>query len=340
MRRFLALACLLVVALPAAAAHARRPMLGIADQKALTFQDDRFLALGLHTARLNLPWDVLSDPPTLEAVDAWMLGARVNAIGPLVTIDRSRRPGRQSLNPTPAQITAAVAGWRARWPGQIRALSAWNEGNINKRPELVAKWWLAARRACPGCTVLGADLVDRSNAASWARRFVKAAKRRPVGWGLHAYNDANTFSTKSTRAFLKGTKGEVWLTETGGVVTRANPRYAFGGCGYAHAARATDFLLRRIAPMSKRITHVYLYSWSTGPQDTSWDSGLIGPTGQPRPALDTLRRWLGLGAQPADPDAAPDLAPAAPCRSAPAKVAKKAAKKPAGKAAKKAPRRR
>ena len=190
----------------------------------------------------------------------------------------------------------------------------------------MAKWYLAVRKACTTCTVLGADVVDRSNAASWTQRLVKAAKRQPVGWGLHAYNDVNTFTTASTRAFLKGTKGQVWLTETGGVLDRSNPRYAFSGCGTQHAARATEYLLRQLTPISSRITHVYLYSWSTGELDRSWDSGLIGPYGETRPALDVVRGWLGLG--PADPTPIPpDLQPAtvSPCHAGPAFVAKKKA---------------
>jgi hypothetical protein len=203
------------------------------------------------------------------------------------------------INPGPTTLGKQVRAWRLRWPGQIRKISAWNEGNINKRPELVAKWWLAVRKACKGCTVLGADLVDAPNATSWAKRFIKAAKRAPAVWGLHAYNDANTFHTTSIRAFLKGVKGKVWLTETGGVVARKCPRFAFNGQGITHAAKATDFLLRKIAPVSPRIQRIYLYSWSSGSGALTWDSGLIGPADNPRPALDVVRKWLGLPAAPA-----------------------------------------
>jgi hypothetical protein len=275
-------------------------VLGIADQKPSTFDDARFQALHLHNARLTIPWDVLQDHQTLPIVDEWMAKAKRDFVAPLVTIDRSRRPGHTTINPGPATLAKQVRAWRLRWPGQIRKISTWNEGNINKRPDLVAKWWLAVRKACPGCTVLGADLVDASNAASWARRFIKAAKRAPAIWGLHAYNDANTFRTTSIRAFLKKVKGKVWLTETGGVVARKCPRFAFSGKGVTHAAKATDFLLRRIAPVSTRIQRIYLYSWSSGSGDLTWDSGLIGPSDNARPALDVVRKWLGLPAAPAE----------------------------------------
>ena len=290
---------LLTAALAAAAAVGAAPAsakqtLGFADQKPSMFLDQRFVDLGVHDARINLPWDVLQDPVTRQNVDAWMSAAKLSSVRPLVTIDRSRRSGHQAVNPSPALLASQVRRWRARWPGQIRQLSTWNEGNINKRPELVAKWWLAIRRACLGCTVLGADVVDRSNAVSWAQRFVKAAGRTPAVWGLHDYVDANTFKTTGTRAFLKGVKGRVWLTETGGVLRRSKTSVHFSGTGSTHAAKATGFVLKQILPIDRtRIERVYLYSWSTAPNDETWDSGLVGPDGKARPALRVVRCFLG-----------------------------------------------
>lgn len=273
-----------------------RPVVGVADQNASMFADPRFASLGIKQVRMNVPWDVLQDPATLVGVDAWMAAARSRGDVPLLTIDRSRRPGMASANPTAATLATQVRRWRLRWPGQVRQLSTWNEGNINKRPELVAQWWLAIRRVCPGCTVLAVDLVDRGNAVSWAKRFTKAAKRVPAVWGLHNYIDSNTFTTANTRAFLKAIPGRVWLTETGGVVRRSKVGVRFSGTGPTHAARATGFVLKQIAAVDPvRIQRVYLYSWSSGNAAASanWDSGMIGPDGRARPALQVVKCFLG-----------------------------------------------
>jgi len=288
-------ALLTVVAAAAAAPVAQaRPLIGVADQKPSMFADPRFVDLGIRHARLNVPWDVLQDPTTLMNTDVWMFSAKGHGVAPLITIDRSRRPGLQSRSPSAATIATQVKKWRLRWKGQVKQISSWNEGNINKRPELVAQWYRAILTACPGCTVLGADLVDRSNAGSWAKRFVKAAKRTPKAWGLHNYIDANTFTTTNTTKFLKAVKGEVWLTETGGVLSRKRRGVRFDGTGPAHAAQATSYLLKTIVPLDpKRIKRVYLYSWSTAPNDKTWDSGFIGPEGDERPALSVLRCFLG-----------------------------------------------
>ena len=45
-------------------------------------------------------------------------------------------------------------------------------------------------------------------------------------------------------------------------------------------------------PLSRRITRVYLYHWNSVRGPKTWDSALIGPTGQPRPAFRVLEREL------------------------------------------------
>lgn len=288
------LLCLVVAGGALAPAAQAKPIVGFADQKPSMFADPRFVDLGIRDARLNVPWDVLQDRATRANVDAWMAGARRLGVRPLITVDRSRRSGQESRNPTAGALATQVRRWRARWPGQVRQISSWNEGNINKRPELVAQWYRAILGACPGCTVLGVDLVDRGNAVSWARRFVKAAGRSPDVWGLHNYVDSNTFSTANTRAFLRAVDGRVWFTETGGVLRRARPRVIFSGFGSAHASRATGYLLKRLTLVDPiRVERVYLYSWSTGSDEENWDSGVVGPDGRERPALRVVRCYLG-----------------------------------------------
>lgn len=315
--RRLVLLTVLAAAGAAAPAAQAKPIVGFADQKPSMFADQRFKDLKIKNARINVPWDVLQEPTTLNNVDAWMAGAKADGVTPLITIDRSRRPGLAGKSPTNGQISTSVKAWRARWSGQVKNISSWNEGNINKQPALVAGWYKTILKACPGCTVLGADLVDRSNAASWAKRFVKAAKRTPKAWGLHNYIDANNFKTSNTKAFLKGVKGDIWLTETGGVLNRSNPGAKFKGKGASHASKATSYLLKTIVNTDKkRIKRIYLYSWSTAPNDTTWDSGFIGPDGTERPSLKVLRTYLGRKASNAPvvpvPPAGDNAQPTAP----------------------------
>jgi hypothetical protein len=283
MRRLLVLTLLALAAVPAAA-HAATPLgIGIADNKADMFSDPRFQALRIGYARIDLRWDVLSDATATAQLDAWMNGARATGVRPLVTFDRS--PKRISYNPTPKQLVSAM-----------KDFSSWNEANMNKKPALVAKWWLALRRACPTCTVLATDLLDKPNMISWAQRFVAAAHRTPKVWGLHNYVDANTLSTKTTKKLLASVGGAFWFTETGGIVKRANGSKLVFPTGTTRAAKVTRFIFDKLAKVSPRIQRIYLYHWDTGVGDVgaaTWDSGFVGPDGQARPALNVLQGELG-----------------------------------------------
>ncbi len=294
MRRLLLLPVLAVLlTLTSAATAQAKPALGIADQKPAIFQDTRLQGLHLKYARVYMPWDILVDKDTLPVLDQWFAGAKANGMQPLVTVARSRRESRKSINPTPGQLAGEFKKWRQRWPGQINTVSTWNEANLGKTPELVASWWLALRKACPSCTVLGADLLDEPGVLVWTQRFIAAAKRAPTIWGLHAYNDANTFQTTATKALLKSFKGDFWITETGGVASRVRPMYKFKSCGVAHQTKATAYLLNQIARLSPRIKRIYLYTWGLGDNNTSFDSALVDAEGRERPSLNVVRKYLG-----------------------------------------------
>jgi hypothetical protein len=289
MRRFLLPLTLLCVALLAPAAHAK-VAIGIADNKADMFSDPRFEALHLGYARIDLRWDALSDRDATARLDTWMAGAKATGARPLVTFDRS--PRRPSYSPTSAQLVSALKRLRRRYPF-VKDFSSWNEANMNKKPELVARWYRALRQACPSCTVLATDLLDKPNMIPWAKRFVKAAERTPKVWGLHNYVDANRLSTKTTNQLLKAVGGNVWLTETGGIVSRANGSAMAFPTGAAHAATVTKFIFNKLVRLSPRIQRVYLYHWDTGlDAGPTWDSGFVGPDGQARPSLTALQGIL------------------------------------------------
>jgi hypothetical protein len=286
---------------PATAVQAKVAV-GIADNKSDMFTDARFTALKVKHVRVMVPYDAMHDFALRTWLDGWMAGAKADGLTPLVTFDRSRK--RTSHNPSAAQMATSLKDVRKRYPF-VKEFATWNEANINKKPETVARWWLAMRKACPTCTILGADLLDRNNVGSWAQRFVKAAKRTPKVWGLHNYTDANTLKTTGTRKLLTAVKGAVWFTETGGVVSRNNGSGIKFPTGATHAAKVTKFVFSTLAKLSPRVQRVYIYHWNTGVSTASsttgsggdartWDSGLIGPDDKPRPALAVLQTMLGV----------------------------------------------
>jgi hypothetical protein len=297
----LTLIALALVALGGASAAQAKVAIGIADNKSDMFTDPRFTALKVKHVRVMVPYDALNDAKLRLWLDGWMAGAKAAGEKPLVTFDRSRK--RPSYNPSAAQMAKSLKAIRKRYPF-VKEFATWNEANINKRPETVARWWLAMRRACPTCTVLGTDLLDRGNVGTWAQLFVKAAKRTPKVWGLHNYDDANLLRTTGTRKLLAAVKGAVWFTETGGVVSRNNNSAVKFPTGASHAAKATKYVFSTLAKLSPRVQRVYIYHWNTGLADKSsgsaaqrtWDSGLIGPDDKPRPSLAVLQGLLNVKA--------------------------------------------
>jgi polysaccharide biosynthesis protein PslG len=298
MRRLLPLLLLTAVlaSLGAAGAAQAKVAVGIADNKSDMFTDPRFTALQVKYVRVMVPYDAMHDNTLRTWLDGWMAGAQAAGERPLVTFDRSQK--RTSHNPSAAQMATSLKDVRKRYPF-VKEFATWNEANINKRPETVARWWTAMRKACPTCTILGADLLDRNNVGTWAKRFVKAAKRTPKVWGLHNYNDANLLRTTGTRKLLSAVKGAVWFTETGGVVSRNNGSAIKFPTGPAHAAKATRFVFSTLAKLSPRVQRVYIYHWNTGvtskggvKDQRTWDSGLIGPDDKPRPSLSVLDSLL------------------------------------------------
>ena len=99
---------------------------------------------------------------------------------------------------------------------------------------------------------------------------------------------------------LRLTSGQLWFTETGGLVVRREykgskvtrvQRYS-----QRHAARATKHVFK-LACLSPRIRRVYFYHWQAPPIVTNWDSAFLGPKGRVRPAYRTLKRRLAAGDQ-------------------------------------------
>jgi hypothetical protein len=291
-------AALLVLAACAAAlltlpAAAGAVTVGIADQKASVFTDPLFRDLDLRHARLVVPWDVLADPYQAQELDRWLQSARDAGVTPLLTFGHSRRDGHRKDRPTVTRLRREFLRLRARYPW-VTDWAAWNEPNhcsqpLCHRPELAARYFDTIRRACKECRVLAAEVLDMPNMVSWVRRFRREAKVEPKFWGMHNYIDANRFRTSGTRKLLRATKGEIWLTETGGIVKRRTRVRVPMPESTAHAADATRWLFDRLVPMSKRITRVYLYHWSPSTRRDTWDSALVNINGRPREALRVLR---------------------------------------------------
>ena len=297
---------------PGAAAPAGALTIGIADQKATTFHDQRLTELGIRHARLSVPWDAMRYRWQQHELDGWMAAAKAASVQPLVTFQRSRT--RKFSLPTVSEYRHEVVRFRRRYP-LVREYSPWNEPNIAERaknydPARIASYYRVLRRMCPRCTVLGADVVDTSSLDRWMRAYLRQFSReaRPRIWGLHNYVDVNSASSWGTQTMRRLAPGEIWFTETGAIVRRKKPTK--GGpndrrltikIGASRAVEATKRVFR-LAATSPRITRVYIYHWKAS-RRSSWDSALVAPDGTARPSFDIFateaRAALAAQSQPA-----------------------------------------
>lgn len=291
----------LAVAVPPAAGVTR--VLGVGEQGSKVFTDEAWLSLGLRDVRLVVSWDAARNPFERREIDAYIAGARATNARVMVAFGRSRVSSKRRILPTPSRYRAAIRAFRRRWPSPT-TFTAWNEANhcsqpTCHRPARAAAYFDVMRSECPRCEVVAADVLDVPGMVSWLRRFRAAARHKPRVWGLHNYLDANRFSTKGTRALLRAVSGQVWFTETGGLVKRAPRSVIRFKPSLAHAADATEWVFSRLVPLSPRIRRVYLYQWRPGfDPDAVWDSGLVNRDGTPRPAYDVFRTWVGRFARP------------------------------------------
>lgn len=295
------LAAVIVPVLLAAAAlgappTARAITIGVAEQRPAFTTSSAFDRTRIRHVRVFVGWDAITVNWQRAELDAWFAAVRAAGLKPLVTIAKSRQTPDDL--PTPQRYRRAINAFRARFPW-VREYSSWNEANACgertcRRAKLVAAYWRQLRLACPGCTVLAADLVDSPNLSTWVRDFRRAARMPPTRWGLHNYLDANRYRTTYTRAALTaiGPRARLWLTETGGIVDRRNASTTPIPEGFRHAANATGFVFDTIRRVSSRIQRIYFYHWIAPAPPFTWDSAFLSRRRDERRSYRVLRDRL------------------------------------------------
>ncbi|HWC26707.1 MAG TPA: hypothetical protein VG474_09000 [Solirubrobacteraceae bacterium] len=273
----------------APASAPQRPVVGIGEQHAAMFSDPRFAALGIDTARLVAAYDATRVRFERDLVDLWLAAARRAGVEPFVTFGHSRVDPEKL--PSVTEFRSAFRAFRRRYP-DVRVYAPWNEINHVSQPTAdaprrAAEYYNVVRAECADCIVLAGDVLDQAGMTDYLDEYRRHLDGEPAIWGLHNYADANRFRSTGLRRMLGAVRGEIWLTETGGIVKfgRGFPR------DEQRAARAVAHALE-LARKHERVTRVYLYNWTGSKPEDRFDAGLIGPDGAARPALDVLRAAL------------------------------------------------
>jgi hypothetical protein len=263
---------------------------GIGEQGAAMFADERFRDLGLKHARLVVPYDAVARRVERELSDAWLAAAERAGVEPFITFGHSRALPEKL--PSVAEFRSAFRAFRERHPG-VKVYAPWNEVNhasqpTARSPRRAAEFYNVVKEDCDDCTVLAGDVLDQAGMTRYVRRYLRHLDGDPEIWGLHNYADTNRFRTRGLRDLLRTVEGDVWLTETGGIVKfgRSFPR------DEQRAARSIRYAFE-LARDNERVERVYLYNWTGAKPADRFDSGLIGPDGRSRPGYAALRAALG-----------------------------------------------
>jgi hypothetical protein len=307
MTRFLA--CLAAAAALAGCGLAASPeksnaavLVGVGEQNASMFTDPLFTQLGLKRSRYFPSWNVALKPEEAGWLDAWLANAQNAGVEPLISFHAalgSSCPKRPCKLPTVRQYTRAFKAFRARWP-QVRVISPWNEANHRsqptfKNPKRAAQFYNVVRARCRGCKIVAADVIDEVNMERWLRVFKRTAKK-PRIWGLHNYRDTNKRRGQrlgGTKRLLRTVRGQIWLTETGGIVKFVLPN---GHTLFKKSERRANTATKRMFALAKRyrsrIKRLYIYHWKQSATDNRFDAGLLRSNGTARPAYKTVRSQL------------------------------------------------
>jgi hypothetical protein len=294
-----------LIALFAAPATSVGLQIGVGDNSPRMFTQPYYRALHTTISRYVAPYDVADRPRDLAAVNAWLTAAEAQHVQPFIAFYHSRAHPR--LLPTTAAYAREVKRFMVLHPS-ITVYSAWNEANRGRATRApgddsfrgptakqAAAYYLALRAACARCTVVGLDVLDSTNIAStvtYIHTFQRYARGRlPSIWGLHNYSDTNRFRSAGTKAVLAAVHGQLWLTETGGVVRFGSEFPDRKGSGLKRAKKALTYLFR-LAASNGRITRLYLFDWFGGSSSARFDAGLVDRKGKPRPGYAIVRRRL------------------------------------------------
>jgi len=304
-----ALACLAVLAIPAAAQA--RPTVGIAENNSTMFSDPYFKGLGVKQARIVVSWNVTSrfGDDEINRVTDYLLRARAAHVTPLVTFEHARgdaticrkkknRKKAQCKLPSVKQYEKNLRAFKKRFPW-VKNVVAWNEINhftqpTYKHPKTAAKFTKIAQKVFKGGTVVVADILDQADNTKakhpkfnstkrYIKKFRKAFKGKRKVCGVHNYSDINRFRSTGTKAIIKGLGcKQYWLTEAGGI-------YKFSGFkkSQKRQLKATKFMFK-MAGKIKKIKRLYVYTYFGG-VTSRFDAGLVA-NGKKRKAYNEVRK--------------------------------------------------
>jgi len=285
-------------------AHAAASFLtGIGDEHATMFSNPLYTQLDAKIVRYIAPYDAAVHPYSLALARVFIRNAEAQHEKVLVAFYHSEyTPTRL---PSVAAYQSDVKKFVKLFP-RVKEYESWDEANRGDErgqfssPSAVgaAKYYQALLRVCKGCTVVGLDVLDQAviaptltYIAEFKREIYRLETVMPKIWGLHNYSDVNRFEGWRTSDIVRALGGQVWLTETGGIVKFGGAFPNRNGSGLRRAAKVLKFMFAS-ASSHPQIRRLYVYDWNGGTSSTRFDAGLMNAHEQPREGYEVVCRQM------------------------------------------------
>ncbi|MCW3019007.1 MAG: hypothetical protein JWN10_1315 [Solirubrobacterales bacterium] len=287
-----------------ARAHAASSYLtGIGNENPKMFKNSLYTQLHTKIVRYVAPYDAVAHPYSLKQAIEFIDAAEAAHEQVLVAFYHSEYSPTKL--PSVAVYQRDVQKFVTLFP-PVRQSESWDEsnrGNVKGQfsspsGAAAAKYYQALIRECKGCTVIGLDVLD-AYTISPTLRYISEFKREisrlrtvmPKIWGLHNYSDVNRLESWRTRQLVKALGGQVWLTETGGLVKFVPSFPNKNGSGLTRAAKVLKYMFS-LASALPQIKRLYVYAWTGGTNSTRFDAGLTNVHEQPRAGYVVVCRQL------------------------------------------------
>ena len=268
-------------------------LVGIGDEHGKMFTNPLWKQLHTKIARYIAPYDAAVRGDEIARARAWIHAAEKAHVQVLVAFYHSEHTPTRL--PSVATYQADVRKFIRDFPRvkQYQAYDEANRGNVRGQfsspsASLNAQYYQALIRVCKGCTVIGLDVLDQANIgptltyiSEFKREIGRLRTIMPKIWGLHDYSDVNRFESWRTTEIERAFGGQVWLTETGGIVKFGAEFPNNHGSGLTRAAKVVKYVFA-VARSHHRIARLYLYDWTGGTAGTRFDAGLTNAREQPR----------------------------------------------------------
>jgi hypothetical protein len=278
-------------------------MTGMGDEQVQMFENPFYQRLHTRIARYIAPYDAVAHADSLARARAWIAKAEAEHVQILVAFYHSEHTPMHL--PSVSAYQHYVQKFVRMFP-HVRQYQSWDEANrgfvaryfASPSAELAARYYQGLIRVCHGCTAIGLDVLDAYDIGptlTYIREFKREIGRlrtvMPRIWGLHNYSDINRLESWRTRDLVRALGGQVWLTETGGIVKFGGAFPNRHGSGLARATRVLHYMFA-VAHSVHAIARLYIYDWTGGNARTRFDAGLTDNHRRPRPGYIVVCREL------------------------------------------------